>query len=562
MLSTIRSALTPSANQAEDKELSELAMDISPTAPDLLAYNSSPPPFSPFAESQEHFPTPAAHASNGNSAVMAEQHDPSMDLSSDQNSPSREQEATDDSLLGPVKASDPTSDSHHGASSLDGASDDHLQTPMEDAYARGALLPSAEPAQSTSKSQRTQWTPSPSADYAGLQPRTSSTPQPTNMVTATTGENAPRSQKAEPFTSTSGTGSGGLEQSAQAATDDAETSASSKARPPKRKCEDDASEMETKYVKKQRSQSKKEEGSTGNVKQHGASKGKSPKKRGRAKKEDSSTGKVKQQAAAKDESPKKREKAKKEESSTGKVKQQAAAKDESPKKREKAKKEESSTGKVKQQAAAKDESPKKRDQEKKEESSTGKVKQQAAGQDETPKKRGRPKKEELSAQEVKSQVVSKENAPAKRGRPKKEAVPTQRPKEMQTMNTEKSDGFAKGAAALKDQDREAKEKPKKIGRPGKGAEPAGAVEPTGVPAADTPKKRGRPKKGEEAAQGTEPQGSSNVEIAKKRGRPKATEQGETPKTRTPGKRGRPKKEQITPKGAKPVGIVKKKAGRK
>ncbi|KAF6219682.1 hypothetical protein HO133_004151 [Letharia lupina] len=508
MLSTIRSALTPSANQAEDKELSELAMDISPTAPDLLAYNSSPPPFSPFAESQEHFPTPAAHASNGNSAVMAEQHDPSMDLSSDQNSPSREQEATDDSLLGPVKASDPTSDSHHGASSLDGASDDHLQTPMEDAYARGALLPSAEPAQSTSKSQRTQWTPSPSADYAGLQPRTSSTPQPTNMVTATTGGNAPRSQKAEPFTSTSGTASGELEQSAQAATDDAETSASSKARPPKRKCEDDASEMETKYVKKQRSQSKKEEGSTGNVKQPGASKAKSPKKRGRAKKEDSSTGKVKQQAAAKDELPKKR------------------------------------------------------DQAKKEESSTGNVKQQYAGQDETPKKRGRPKKEELSAQEVKSQLVSKENAPAKRGRPKKEAVPTQRPKEMQTMNKEKSDGFAKGAAVLKDQDREAKEKPKKIGRPGKGAEPAGAVEPTGVPAADTPKKRGRPKKGEEAAQGTEPQGSSNVEIAKKRGRPKATEQGETPKTRTPGKRGRPKKEQITPKGAKPVGIVKKKAGRK
>lgn len=521
MLSTIRRALTPSANQAEDRDLSNVSPDNSLAAPNLLIRDSSPPTFSPINSSTPETLPLAAQATNRNDSIMAEQHDLPMDLSSDQDSPDREQEATDDSLLGPVRASDPATESRPGAFSLDGASDDHLHIPEDDTQPRGSPMPSIELAQSTSKPQRAS---TPSVNY-GLEARTSNTPQPSIILTKAK-EKSLGPEKPERVASKSVAASVEPEQSAPAATDDTKTLTSSKVRAPKRKRDDDPSEIETKNAKKPRGQSKKEKGSSAPVKQQGTIEDASPKKRGRPKKEQGSTAAVKQQASTNDELPEKRVRSKKEEGSIGNLKEQAATNVDSP------------------------------------------------------KRRGRPKKEEGSTPKVKLQRASKEDAPAKRGRPSKDAFPTSPLKSIQT--TRRS-GRTQEAAAPMGQDRTAKETPKKRGRPGKEMEPTRAVEPTSVPAADTPKKRGRPKKVEEAAQVTEPQvvspskrgkPSTNKPIAdattgpqgpKTRGRPKAAgrdDDAPKSKTKTPGKRGRPKKEHVAPKGAKPTGVVKKKAGRK
>lgn len=126
MLSTIRRALTPSANQVEDKDPSFLSVGISPAAPNLLIRDSSPLSFSLVGASQHGNPPWAAQAINSNYLYMADHLDLPMDLSSDQDLPVHEQEATDDSLIGPAGATYPTIGSHHSTLSLDGASKDHF----------------------------------------------------------------------------------------------------------------------------------------------------------------------------------------------------------------------------------------------------------------------------------------------------------------------------------------------------------------------------------------------------------------------------------------------------
>ena len=503
MLSTIRSALTPSANQAEDIDLSMMPSDNSLAAPSLLIRDSTPPPFSPIESSQPEAVW-ARQASNGNGPMMAEQHDLPMDLSSDRDSPDREQEATDDSLLGPVKASDPVTKSHYNSFSLDGASNDHLHVPEDDTQPQDLPLPSTEPAQSTSKPQRD---PTPVVNYAGLNPRTSSTPQPSKMATKTKGKARPP-QIADRATSKSGAASVEPEQSAPPAADDTNAPTSSKARLPKRKRDDDPTETETKHVKTQRGQRKKEEHSTATVNQQDAPTDEPSKKRGRPKKEEGSTDTIKQKTATKDEPPKKRGRPKKEQGSAQQVKSQRASKEDAAVKRGSSKRVSAPT-----KYHTSPHSIRKRD-------SDGRTKGAAAPVDQGKKARETPKK---------------------RGRPAKEAEP---------------------AGAVEPPDMPAADTPKKRGRPKKGEEAAQGTEPIVASTADTPKKRGKPKNKEDIAEATVPQGSSHVETPKKRGRPKAAEQDDAPKPETSGKRGRPKKEQATTKGAKPVGIVKKKAGRK
>ncbi|KAL9129695.1 MAG: hypothetical protein Q9175_007228 [Cornicularia normoerica] len=511
MLSTSRRALTPSASEANDKDLSKLFVNTSPAALSLLVRDSSPPPFSPLKLSQQDCSVGAAQTSNGNDIMTTEQHDLPMELSSDQGSPDREQETTDDSLIGPVRA-DPNLDSHHEIFSLDGASDDYLQPRLEDAHAQSPLLPSAERAQSIVQSQRAQRTPTPSANNAGLAPRNSSPSQPSNNATEASREKTPRPQKAELVTSASGTASVGPEQSAPLAADEAKTSPSSKAQPPKRKHEDNLSSSEiteeTTNVKKQRRQTKTEGGSTATVKQNGAVKDELPKKRGRPKKEEGSTATVKQQAATEDELPKKRGRPKKEEESAQKVTSQRASEEDTPAKRGRPKKEATPT---KRHTAM--QTVKNKDSDRPTKGTAATIDQDRKGR-EIPKERGGPGKGAEPARAAEPAAVPAVDAPKKRGRPKK------------------------------------------------GEEAAQDTQPQIAPTADTPRKRGRPKKNGDIAEAAGSRGLSIVETPKKRGRPLAAELGETPKTLTPGKRGRPKKEQAMPKGAKPVGIVKKKAGRK
>ncbi len=149
MLSTIRRAWTPG------KDPSNMSINTSPAPSSLLLrhYSPSPPPFSPITESQQN-PSPSpAQQQNGNNIMMTEQLDLPMDLASDQDSSDREQEATDDSLLSPTRAGNPTSESRDGTSLLDVASNGHLQPLLEGVQAsgtfqaNGSLPPSTEPVQ-------------------------------------------------------------------------------------------------------------------------------------------------------------------------------------------------------------------------------------------------------------------------------------------------------------------------------------------------------------------------------------------------------------------------------
>ena len=539
MLSTIRSALTPGANQAEDTDLSMMPSDSSLAAPSLPIRDSTPPPFSPFESSQPEAVW-ARQASNGNGPMMAEQHDYPMDLSSDRDSPDREQEATDDSLLGPVKASDPVTKSHYDSFSLDGASNDHLHVPEDDTQPQDSPLPSTEPAQFTSKPQRD---PTPVINHAGLNQRTSITPQPAKMPTKTKGK-ASAPQIADRATSKSGAASVEPEQSAPPVADDTNASTSSKAPLPKRKRDDDPTETETKHVKKQRGQRKKEEHSTATVNQQDAPTDEPSKKRGRPKKEEGSTHTIKQKNATEDESPKKRGRPKKEQGSVQQVKSQRASKEDAAVKR----------GSSKQVSAptkyhTSPHSIRKRDSDGRTKGAAAPVNQGEKTR-ETPKKRGRPAKEAEPAGAVEPTDVTTADTPKKRGRPKKEEEAEQ--------GTEPVVAFTADT-------------PKKRGKPKKKEDIAEATVPQGSSHVETPKKRGRPKAAEQDAHVETPtqrgrpkaaEQDAHVETPKKRGRPKAAEQDDAPKPESSGKRGRPKKEQATTKGAKPVGIVKKKAGKK
>ena len=550
MLSNIRRALTPNANHTNDKDLADMPTDNLSTAPNLHLHDSSPPPFSPLHVSQQDSPGYASHTTHGNGIIMTGQHDQPIDLSSNQTSTDPEHEVTDDSLLGPVTA-DPNEDSHDKVLPLDGASGDHLQPHLEDTHSQSSLLPTAEPAQSTSKSQRPNRTPTPSVINAESEPRGISDPQPFNPVNKASPERIPRPQVIGYSTSTSARVIAGREQSVPAVAEDAKMPSPSRVRQSKQSRDDSLSDLETKEAKKPRRQAMKEEASGATTEQQDAASDGMPKKRGRPKKGERSTTTVKQQATTRGELPK-----------PGR-----------------AKKGEGSTTTVKQSATTRDELPKKRGRPKKEEGSTTNVKQQAVTKDGQPKKRARPEEDQGSAREAKAQRISKEDTPAKRGRPKKEAAPT-----ADHTNTKNVKPTKRTAAPI--QDRRGKKLSKQRGAT-EGAEPAGIVQPADVPAADATKKRGRPKKGEEATQGIETQvvpmadtprkrggvtndqdvagvdavGSSKAETPKKSGRPKTIAR-ETPKTSTPAKRGRPNKKQATPKGAKPGGIVKKKSGRK
>ena len=536
----------------------------------------SPPPFSPLEPSEDDIPPWTSQVAKDNHPMMPAQQELPLDVLPGYNLPDRKQDDPDDSPLGPARASNATSMRHHGSFLLDGASGDNSPPPLEGAHTRGSPLPSVETTLFTSKSHRTQLTPTPSEnhtgigsrissppksskavaenlqprgsplpftqlvqstskaqpaqqspaqieEYAVLEPKSRNTPQPSEMTTKKSRESALHSPRSRQFSTTSGSPHVQPQQSISAEADDPHVSTSSKAPPSKRKRGEDTTETETKSVRKKRSQLRKEEVSPAAVKPRDVTKDKSSKGEGKSKKEGGHTGSVKQQGAAKDEAPKQRGRPKKEEGSTGNVKQQGALKDKVSKKRGRPEKEEGPPHSVKSQRVSKED---------------------------TPAKRGRPKKEEGPQQSVKSQRVVKDHTPAKRGRPKKETSP-------QTAKTK----------APLNQNRAA-EMPKKRGRPAKEAEPAQAVESASVPMVDITKKRGRPKKGNEAAQpaetqtaspaniprkkgrakknediaeATEPQGPSTAETTKKRGRSKAAGQDETAKTGTPGKRGRPKK---------------------
>lgn len=520
MLATIRRALTPSADQSEDKDVSNSSLNTSPAAPGLLIRDSTPPPFSPIEPSQEETSPPpfppnevslhenlstifspinvsrqhqnppwAAQALNANDPMMARSHALPMDISSDQDSMESDQEANDESLLGPATATDHTTESRRAIFSLDGASDDHPRVSKEDSQLRRSPLPSAEPMQSTSKAQRTQRTPTPSSNHIGLNSKNGNTSLPPNTIVTTNGEDAAHPKRAQRVTSKSATASVEPQQGApQAPPDDAATATSSKAPLSKRKRDDETLGTDTKHAKKNRGQ-KKEEDSTAGVEQQGSTKDETTsEKRGMPKQEKSSSGSVRQQDAIEGEAPKKRGRPKKEDRPTPNIESSSLSNDVSTKR-----------GKSREEPALR--ATRRRDA----------VDEDDTGSKETPKKRGRPGKE---AEPAGSVEPAETDAPKKRGRPKK------------------GEGAAQG------------------------------IEPRVASTADTPRKSGRPKNNKDVVEATMPQGSPSVETTKKRGRPKGTQQGETSKAITPGKRGRPKKDQGEPKGTKPVGIVKKKAGRK
>ena len=549
MLSSIRRALTPNPSHAEDNNTSALTLDTSPPAPNLLVHDSSPPPFSPIQVSPEDIPPWTNQALNGDRPVTAGQQVLPMDISPDQNSPNREHGKTGHDLLGSLVVNDASSKPDHRSFILDGASDDHLQPPLEGAHASGSPLPSVEPTQTTGNSHRTQRTPTPGKNHPGVNSRVSSprktsktqteTPHPRRSPLPSTApvQSTNEAQPTQQFPIQNGIYAGlepGLSnildsskmatkknrqtalhptvaeqhptmsevpdvqpQQNAPANDDANTSTSN-AQPLKRKLEEDSANSETKSTKKQRNQPKKEEASTSTVKPRGTVEPKS-----------------------------------------------------STEKR-KPKKDESSTVSVEQQDAIEDEAPKKRGKQKEEQGPTESIKPKDTPKDEMPKKRGRPKKEEGSTLRVKSQRVSKEDTPAKRGRPKREIAPqktaTEDPTEQNRVATEipkKRGRSAKEAEPVQDAEPASvstAEKPKKRGRPKKNpTEPEEVAETQVASTANTPRKKGRAKKNEVIPEDTEPQGPSNVETTKKRGRSKATGHDETVKKSTPGKRGRPKK---------------------
>lgn len=539
MLSSIRRALTPNASHAEDQQFSGLTLDTSPTASRFLTRDPSPPSFSPIEASPKDIPLWTGQLSNGNNPIMAQDDSSPMDLSSDQDSLHGKHNETDDNLLEPVRAGGFISKPRDGVFLLDGPSDDRLQPRSDVAHPRDSLLPSAEPAQSTSKSYPTRRTPSPSKNQKKSDPRISSprkhsqpaTEDPQLGSALPSAESAqlrdtyewglqglivtrPSSsshsskiankqsrgqshdpQEAEHPTTTSEAAIAEPQQSAPAAAYDAETSTSSNARIPKRKHEEDPLEIKIKSVKKQRGKSKKEEGSTATVEQ---------------------------QVAIED--TKKKTKPKPAESFTNHVEQEDAVEDETSKKQGRPKKEEGFTQNAKSTRSSKDDVPAKRGRPKREAppltTGTGDPTEQNGEASKVSEKRGRSAKTAKPSQPIEAAGVPMAETPKKRGRPKKDEEATQGPVPQVAPTAET---------------------PKKRGRPKKDEEATPGAVPQIAPTADTPKKRGRPKKNEDTAEASEPQGSSHVETPKKRGRPKAVGQNEVPKTQAPGKRGRPKK---------------------
>lgn len=499
MLSSIRRALTPNPSHPEDKDTSNLALDTSPVSQSLLFRDSSPPPFSPIQTSQEDIPAWTGQASEGNEPLIPFQQILLLGIPPDQGSSDREQEGTDDTLLGPKRSREASSKSsklYHASFALDGASDDHLQPPSEGAYirrsplpsveptqppsianlnrptptpneknndlsskfsrpqkyskavnenpqSRGSPLPSTERVQPTSNSQPTQRAPTQNENHVGLEPKTGNILQPSRMATEKSRKTSLPPPPAERLATMSEARDVRPQQSPPAESHDVSTSTLSKAQTSKRKREEVPSDTETKSVKKQRRQPKKNGTSAVTVNPGDTIEDISSKQGGRPKKMENTTGNVEQQDATTEEAPKRRGRPKKKEGSTGAAKQKGAVKDEVPKKRGRPKKEEGSTGTAKQQSAAKDDAP---------------------------KKRSRPKEEEEEPTPgVKSQRVSEHDTPAKRGRPKKattsQTTRTEKPRKKNTLEAET---------------------PKKRGRPAREARPAQAVEPASLPEAAAP----------------------------------------------------------------------------
>ena len=463
MISTIRRALTPNSNQAQDRDLGSI--NTSPADPSLLIRDSSPPPFSPIEASQEDPLARLAHASNGNVITMTEQHE-LIDLSTDSNAPDREREATDDSLLGPVTAADPTPESHLGLLSLDGASDDQVALPLEDAHTTNPPLPSAEPAQSTIFSQPTEANPPPSASHLGLNPRTSTTPQPSEITTEVSRGFARRSQTVERVTSRSEKASAEPQQSTVTMTGNAKAPTSAKARSPKRKRKEESPEAKTKSVKKPRGHPKKAEESTAASTQQDPS--------------EEETAKAKDQEVTEEDNI-----------SAGNVEQQGVMEEEPPKKRGRPKNAVAATQKAKPQRAKRATHPKRTKATKAPAPQTSSRKappKQTEAATQPPKKRGRPSKPTNPAKTTSTATTS---APKKRGRPKKESrsapaiTSPSAKKRSQPTTTSKDTAQATNA-----------ETPKKRGRP-RATEQSDA----------TKGKRGRPKKGEIAGvKGAKPTG--------------------------------------------------------
>ena len=176
MLSSIRRALTPNTNHAEDNDPSAVTPNTSPPAPNLHVHNSSPPPFSPLEVSPEDVPPWTNQPLKGNNPVAVDQQLLPMDISPARRSPDREPEGTGHSLLGLMRDNDATSKSYERSFTLDGASDDHLYPTLKGAHASASSLPSVEPTQTTANSHRTQRTPTPGKNHPG-ESSTFSSPQ-------------------------------------------------------------------------------------------------------------------------------------------------------------------------------------------------------------------------------------------------------------------------------------------------------------------------------------------------------------------------------------------------
>ncbi len=496
MLSTIRRALTPNATHDEGNSLADLTSVPSPAAQTSFFPDSSP---------LQLF---TAQTSNAKSPKMAGHHDSSLLIPSGQNLPDRRQDETNDSLLSPLTAGEPILKSHHGAFSLDGPSDDHLQLSSPGAHPRGSLLPPAEPAPSTENSHGKQRTPTPGASHVSVGPTTGNTQQPSDGINEnrlpsaepaqSTSNRLPSAEPAQPTNESSSTmvtkTSGGLlprrrnarraEATPEAANVEPEQSAPALAMPPpaKREREDDPPDTDTRAVKKQRVQSGKEKDYSVIVKQQGASKDQSSAEGESSNGEHGSTSSVKQRHAAEDGGPKKRGRPRKE-AATQDVKSSPTSSEATRPKRGRAKKAEEATQDV-------NPSPK-RSRAKKAEEATQDVKSSPTSAEAARPKRGRAKKAEEATQNVNPSPTSTGAPPPKRGRPKKAEEATQdvKPSPTSSEATRPKRGRPKKEPATQD----VKSNPTSTGAPPpKRGRTAKAT--TSPSTADKPKKRGRPKK--------------------------------------------------------------------
>ncbi len=509
MLSTIRRALTPNATHDEDKSIVGLTAD--PSAQTSFLPDSSPLQLSQTSKS----PKMAGHH-DSSMPIHSGQNPPSMRIPSGQNLQDRGQNETNDSLLSPLTAGEPILKSHHGAFSLDGPSDDHLQSSSPGSYARGSLLPPAEPAPSTESSPWEQRTPTPGASHVSAGPTTGNPQQPSDGINEnrlpsaepaqSTSNRLPSAEPAQPTNESSSTmvtkTSGGLlprrrnarraEATPEAANVEPEQSAPAPAMPPpaKREREDDPPDTDTRAVKKQRVQSGKEKDYSVIVKQQGASKDQSSAEGESSNGEQGSTSSGKQRHAAKDEVPKRRGRPRKE-SATHDVKSSPTSPEATRPKRGRTKKAEEATQNVRSSPTSPEATRPKRSRAKKAEQATQNVKSSPTSAEAARPKRGRAKKAEEDTQNVKSSPTSAEATRPKRGRAKKAEEATQDAKSSPTSSeaTRPKRGRPKKEAATQN----VKYNPMSSGAPPpKRGRPAKAT--TSPSTADKPKKRGRPKK--------------------------------------------------------------------